>query len=848
MDRADHIHQFIACLVLPLAVCLMGCGGDSAAVVTAGDAQQISADVGRLDVIPPPGAPGIDANTAVRESQYALNTEISGLSFYQRSPDSIIDRELMSLRLYTATGNVCWAIYGASDFGASEVVQSIAISLDQPLAERFFVGLSDFAQSTWRWFEITEVAEEVQLGIPPAIKLTNEEGSLYICIAASAKEFVSVHGLVINVDTGAPPPAGLTASDGEYAYAIELNWEDPALTFDGLAAEALEVWRRLPSQEFSIIAVLPAGTTTYQDVYSQPDNELPLLTPVQYTLRTVVDGRAGPPAAYVNGSTGELPAELEFAARSAEVPDRILLDWTPQPEALSYIIDYRRYDEGAFTELVAIEDGSTSGFEHTKSSPPDKTCEYGVHYYYRLRAVFPTTEVVGTADASRYLFPPALFGASYGEYADRILLSWSSSYGTAVNYEIFRDGQQEGDRIAVVSGALEYEDTGPGLSVHTYEIRTEYEGESSLFYSGAQPTIGCVINDGWQVHAIDPAAESGLYNSMALADGRPAVAYIDADSLQLKLARALVAVPESSADWSVHPVAAAEVGPVVLLPQTDRLTVCYINGGIWYAESSSLEPTSSADWQTYLVEGSTKPRKALAAIVFNGRIAAAYGFGEELRYARAQLATPASVEDWDSMLVDLAPDELCGVSLAEINGLPAICYGTDYVVRFARATIAEPGGLDDWQRQNCTTSFGLNGVVQLVDAGGVPAIIWRYWEGLAYAYATSATPSLPTDWITSLLDEYTFTGSCAAQVSGGQLLVCYNAEQEYPGASSLRRAVSATLNPAGPEDWSYDVLLATDQATIAGGSLLEYSGGLAYTCHMSLTGQGLLFCCLASGD
>ncbi|MBN2081663.1 hypothetical protein JW859_05575 [bacterium] len=796
--------------------------------------------------VPLPNSVGASGNITTRQSGFALNTSVSGDEYFLKSAAALPDNSHGLMQLYTATEPVCWAIYAVEEFTHDEVVQSLEISMCQPWPSVFYVGVADFASDTWRWLEVALIDETVALLIPADLQMLDGDGRALVCIAAPTQEYVEFAGIAFRMDVPAPPPLGFSATLGDYKWYVELTWEDPADSYAGLVYESILVYRRrIVDPNFSLLAEVPAGTTSYQDQFSDPDNQLATEVGMIYCLRTQLAQGAGPPSEAKAGWVG--PAPLNLAAQPAIVPDRIVLTWDPQPYAQSAVLEYRKAGTIDYAELWLLEDVASDSFEHTRTSPSGRECELGQVYDYRLRYIYSFKVEADYASASRQLERPTGVMASCGNYTDKVHLNWYGSYpypvhDEAISYWIYRDGQAEEDIIAQVGNLQEYDDLTAGELLHAYRIRTECLGDLSDFSD--PPAYGGALNGWVQSHFVSDVENFTAYSDMAIVNGKPAMACVtNADyNCGLVFMQSPEPIPDSAEDWNSHEIAACSQHKVSLVEISGRLAVAYTYGGLKLALSSTVQPTSAADWLVYEIADTYPEDKAVAMLSYGDRLWIIYWADDYLWCARATTLHPASAADWENhpiVEMELAnPDNQPQVSLAIINSRLALsCQGLLY----ARATTDTPVTTTDWQL--CSVGESTSGwYTELLEIGGKPAIIYcDQDEHISLAQAAVAEPGSSADWQLTNVYDIGNSHSCQSLVFDGLPVVCF--EDEGTGLSSDRGIMLATAlssTPAGEADWEIRCILASNSSTWTG-SLLELNGGLGLSCNVSVVNQGLVF-------
>jgi hypothetical protein len=244
---------------------------------------------------------------------------------------------------------------------------------------------------------------------------------------------------------------------------------------------------------------------------------------------------------------------------------------------------------------------------------------------------------------------------------------------------------------------------------------------------------------------VDSAGNVGLNASLAVANGRPAIAYPDYSAGNLRYSRALDA---AGASWST-PVTVDSGGLVGLSASLtvvdNRPAIAYWNAsndGLKYARASDAAGTS---WDTPLTVDSDGHVGEYASLaVVDGRPAIAYfdAFNDDLKYVRASDAAGTS---WGTpVTVDGAGAVGTYASLAVVDGRPAIAYYDDFPNQDLKYVIASDAAGTSWETPLTVDSAGAVGWrAPLAVVDGRPAI--AYWNAsngdLKYVRAQNATGS-----------------------------------------------------------------------------------------------------------
>jgi hypothetical protein len=239
----------------------------------------------------------------------------------------------------------------------------------------------------------------------------------------------------------------------------------------------------------------------------------------------------------------------------------------------------------------------------------------------------------------------------------------------------------------------------------------------------------------------------GKFASLAVVDGNPAIAYFDDTNDDLKYVRASDAAGSS---WGT-PVtvdSGGDVGSYASLAVVDGnpAIAYYGNGDLMYVRATDAAGSS---WGTPVTvdSGGTVGLYASLAVV-NGNPAIAYydTTNDDLKYVRA---TDAAGSSWGTpVTVDSGGDVGWYASLAEVDGRPAIAYfdNNDKDLKYVRAGDASGSS---WPTPLTADSAYLGQYASLAVVNGRPAIAYREYENraLKYVRANDATGST---WGTAL--------------------------------------------------------------------------------------------------
>jgi hypothetical protein len=405
--------------------------------------------------------------------------------------------------------------------------------------------------------------------------------------------------------------------------------------------------------------------------------------------------------------------------------------------------------------------------------------------------------------------------ASDGEYGDRIAIRWDD-VETATHFSLYRDGIEEEHLLANVDGeTLVYDDLdATNLDTHTYWVRADFGGEPGRF---SLPDTG--FRNGWQRYAIDADGIVGMYVSMTLVEGKPALSYFDYSNGNLKYARALNENPSGSDDWQVHIVDFNyQVGELTSLAVLDgKPIISYFDndkGNLKFARAEVANPSFATDWLYHTVDSEGWVGEYNSVAVVNGLPAISYYdyTNTDLKYARATTATPSGAADWLAHAVESTGQVGRFTSLEVVDGKPAISYYGDSEtdLKYARALISEPSERMDWRVHIVDGEIDVGLYSTLAVLGERPMISYYDWssKSLKFALATSVSPSGGTDWN---VHQVTPEGTVSLYPS----LDSYNAKpvMSFYGNGDLYFARALSDNPLSAADWQ---ILPVDISGAAG--------------------------------
>ena len=252
-----------------------------------------------------------------------------------------------------------------------------------------------------------------------------------------------------------------------------------------------------------------------------------------------------------------------------------------------------------------------------------------------------------------------------------------SAWGTPVTVDTLNDVGMF-TSLAVVDG-------NPAISYYD-------DDNDNLKYARADTSTGESAVD-WTIVAVDSTGSVGQYTSLAVVAGNPAISYRDSTNTALKYARATTSTGESVLDWTqiVTVDSVDNVGLYTSLAVVDGApAISYYDASdddLKYARASTATGDDASDWTDYIADsgGNVGLYTSLAVIQYYPAISYYDGTNARLKYVQA---TNAAGTTWGTP-VQVDNDGAVGqyTSLVELDGLfPAISYydNTNGNLKFAR--------------------------------------------------------------------------------------------------------------------------------------------------------------------
>ncbi|HYE80305.1 MAG TPA: hypothetical protein VEI97_20200, partial [bacterium] len=275
------------------------------------------------------------------------------------------------------------------------------------------------------------------------------------------------------------------------------------------------------------------------------------------------------------------------------------------------------------------------------------------------------------------------------------------------------------------------------------------------------------------------------YANIVVVNNRLAVIFYDAQALQLKIAVAnspAPFAPASAADWTIHaidPQSCAFHNNATM--HNGQLVVTYrVTSGsdLKVARAIVPVPTSTADWNLHLADTGT-PAVGLYSAPMSyddgsgARLVVVHrdSTNQTIKYGKANVVTPASAADWTFHVADAPPGGVPGLYLRiknfTVSGSPRVAFvgidasATVPTYSVYTSNVSNPANTADWTKVNLgTPPAGGGGSVFGGDVNvynGKLVVVWtrvpaaNQWEA-AMARANVENPTSLADWSISTVD------------------------------------------------------------------------------------------------
>lgn len=187
----------------------------------------------------------------------------------------------------------------------------------------------------------------------------------------------------------------------------------------------------------------------------------------------------------------------------------------------------------------------------------------------------------------------------------------------------------------------------------------------------------------WNISVVESDGDLGL-DGMCLYEinGTMVLAYQNHSTGSLRFARALTAQPNGNSDWAIHDVdTGINLGKWASMASlAGRPAISYLDalrGNLKFARALVPLPQSSNDWIVAVVDGSQHVANfGTSLTIFNDRPLIAYRDDVEsiLKVAEALVILPDTTADWSILPLDNKPSSGYYPSIAVVGGMPAITY------------------------------------------------------------------------------------------------------------------------------------------------------------------------------
>lgn len=257
-------------------------------------------------------------------------------------------------------------------------------------------------------------------------------------------------------------PTGVTATKGN-TDGVTVNWSGVT------GATSYQIGRGAKGASAPSETLGSATSLTYKDTTAVPGVEY------DYFVRAVASACTSDWSKSATGSRS-VPTPENLTASDGTYTDRILVTWPALSGATSYELMRASEDDIAEAELIATT---------TSTSYSDKTAEYGLTYYYFLRAKFAVgTSPWSDSAAGRRAFPaPTGVSAADGTSTSGIMVTWDEIEGV-VQFQIWRYSMERGrNELIGTSATTSYKDTKniePGIK-YTYCVKAVFATGLSAF-------------------------------------------------------------------------------------------------------------------------------------------------------------------------------------------------------------------------------------------------------------------------------------------------------------------------------------------------------------------------------
>jgi hypothetical protein len=329
----------------------------------------------------------LGGGTVVRGASAGAPITLSGYEYFAKADNATPDLPNQQLRLTAEPGVMSWGIYAFGGVAENDGPFGLRVELAGQLPGTYYVGIADYRRLAWQWTQLSAPTGDDYLSLPAAWQPVSPGGIAYAAVVAWDGDAAALASLTLHRNESAPPPVGLTASDGVSGSTINLNWTDPLVSFPGLDYDAISIERALDiGGPWSEIDQALPGTTEFDDVHDDDLNYIPYDTPVYYRLHTIAGGTPGAASA-VDAGYRRLGNVSGLIASDGAYSDGVHLSWEETPGAEAYLLEYM---SGAgsppdWTALASVPAPQTT-FLHNASWPIGQEAQEMEDYTYRAKA------------------------------------------------------------------------------------------------------------------------------------------------------------------------------------------------------------------------------------------------------------------------------------------------------------------------------------------------------------------------------------------------------------------------------------------------------------------------------
>ncbi|MCC7477913.1 PKD domain-containing protein [bacterium] len=700
-----------------------------------------------------------------------------------------------------------------------------------PAAGSAYLAIGNFDSGRWDFY--AEPGQDA-LNFPDFNPYISAADKCLIVVICSAAPGASLREL--QVYTPQPPEASLQ-SDVQDGVAPLSVFFDASASLDPDGSLASFSWDFDGDGEYnsSPDELLAEGQSTYSMLYGSSggfeasvrvcDNDG--LTDSASLIINVGLGPNSDPVALLDAEPmqGDAPLEVQFDASASSDPDGSLVDF-----------EWDFDGDAAFNEA---DNGEAAA--RGNAQPPAVTYVDAGNYSPQVR-VTDNGGAMDSAGAEIQVSTPGAVTAvlqadlTEGDAPLGVNFDGSNSLGAITDYEWDFDG----DGVFNEAGA---EAAAQGVATPAEQNYSPSEQTVSLRVSdgiGNEDTDSLQITaHGWLVIEL---AETGVYPSVAVINGHPAVCYHNWDPLgtcRYQYSNSLHG--SNAADWtapvSVESAVVASGWQSSLFEASGAPAIAYFSTGtgqVYYERALSATGGNGADWASasILIGAGGISYYGFDAEMVNGNPAIAWyreGGGSELRYARASNSTGAAAGDWSGgTLISIATSGAAGMgkflSMATIGGTPAVSFldaTSGNVLKYAHSSSSSGGSQADWL---ITTVAGT--VLEssaLMEIDGAPAIAYAVQNsGTYYRRAATSSGDQQSDWdngsfINLQISSPFGNGLDMDIVNGHPAVLVHRTGNPY----QLRYAEAANADGSTDGDWSGGINEIADSAPSSTGEWME---------------------------